>query len=120
MKRILIAMMVVAVCGLFSSCEEDGLKVTTYGYQLQGSYNVVLQGKVTNEGKKRVTEVGFYYSDVSSIPTSTGYKKVCGHSEGEFVATVPRSPDRDLSFCAYAKVSSGAVTYGSVRTIYRD
>lgn len=32
MKRILIAIMVVAVCGLFSSCEEDGLKVTTYGY----------------------------------------------------------------------------------------
>lgn len=24
MKRILIAMMVVAVCGLFSACEEDG------------------------------------------------------------------------------------------------
>ena len=116
-KKFFFAIILAACCGLFS-CENDGPRVYTSGYRLNGSFNAVLSGRVTNDGPKTVTEVGFVYSETTSNPTySDGYKKVCGRTEGEFSAQVPRSPSYPLYFRAYAKTSSGSVYHGNVLTI---
>ena len=121
MKRIFLIVLVAMSCLSLASCENDGPSVYTRGYNLSGSYNAVLSGRVSNDGTKTITEVGFLYSETTSSPTySDGYKKVCGRTEGEFSATVPRSPNYTLYFRAYAKTSSGSVYYGGVLSIYKD
>ncbi len=121
MKRILFTLLIVAACCSLASCDNNGPRVTTKGYTMQGNYSVVLSGSVVNDGPKTITEVGFVYSESTPNPTySDGYKKVCGRSEGEFSATITRSPSYNLYFRAYAKVGSGSVYYGSVWTVYKN